>query len=840
MDFLNINETVQSVIRISKGVAREYGNASYAPAHLLFALMHKEVGLRSFVESLGKDADYLREWAEVRIEEYPKAAGAGEIMPDPKVSELFEQADNVRIKWGLLEINPLCLLAAIATPEAGFSTDELRSFPIREREIHDLFTSGMGNMKKSVSTQTDLPGIEAPLWTAGAGNLDKYCTDKTALAADKKVYPIVCRDRETRMMMEILGRMGKPNVLIIGDAGVGKTALVDGLACSIIEGTVPQYLKDMTIYELDTGTLIAGATYKGEIEERLKGIIKELSAHGNAILFIDEIHTLIDPKSGNSGAASILKPELAKGNITVIGVTTVDEYRKLIEPDHALNRRFEVLQVSEPDLASTVNMIQAALERYESYHGVGVDVDSLPECVALAKRYVKERRLPDAAIDLIDRTLSAVKMINQSGEKDIKGLAEQLAAIEAAEDQPEAERTEKLRLVNFTMKNRLSPILLGMLSDGQNEPESSDYGEWMDYILSVLDRLRELTKEKIGKITSHEVAAVVSSSTGIPIGKIESGEKEKLLNMEDILRRRVVGQDNALKVLTDAIVESRSGMNKPGQPIGSFFLLGPTGTGKTELAKTLAEALFNDEKAMIRFDMSEFKEEHSAALLLGAPPGYVGYEEGGQLTEKVRRHPYSIVLLDEIEKAHSDVFNMLLQVMDEGRLTDSLGRTVDFKNTIIIMTSNIGTRQLKEFGKGIGFTAQTGENEKEHANSVIRKALNKSFAPEFINRLDEIVTFDQLDIASLEKIIDIELAGLYKRIEGCGYHLLLDQEAKRFVAEKGYDVQFGARPLKRSIQNHLEDGLAELIINEEPQAGDTLHVYMNVQGDGVEVKVEKA
>lgn len=286
MDFLNINETVQSVIRISKGVAREYGNASYAPAHLLFALMHKEVGLRSFVESLGKDADYLREWAEVRIEEYPKAAGAGEIMPDPKVDELFEQADNVRIKWGLLEINPLCLLAAIATPEAGFSTDELRSFPIREREIHDLFTSGMGNMKKSVSTQNNLPGSEAPLWTAGAGNLDKYCTDKTALAADKKVYPIVCRDRETRMMMEILGRMGKPNVLIIGDAGVGKTALVDGLACSIIEGTVPQYLKDMTIYELDTGTLIAGATYKGEIEERLKGIIKELSAHGQC----DSLH----------------------------------------------------------------------------------------------------------------------------------------------------------------------------------------------------------------------------------------------------------------------------------------------------------------------------------------------------------------------------------------------------------------------------------------------------------------------------------------------------------------------------------------------------------------------
>ena len=816
MDFLNINETVQSVIRISKGVAREYGNASYAPAHLLFALMHKEVGLRSFVESLGKDADYLREWAEVRIEEYPKAAGAGEIMPDGKVNELFEQADNVRIKWGLLEINPLCLLAAIATPEAGFSTDELRSFPIREREIHDLFTSGMGNMKKSVSTQTDLPGSEAPLWTAGAGNLDKYCTDKTALAADKKVYPIVCREREPRMMMEILGRMGKPNVLIIGDAGVGKTALVDGLACSIIEGTVPQYLKDMTIYELDTGTLIAGATYKGEIEERLKGIIKELSAHGNAILFIDEIHTLIDPKSGNSGAASILKPELAKGNITVIGVTTVDEYRKLIEPDHALNRRFEVLQVSEPDLASTVNMIQAALERYESYHGVGVDVDSLPECVALAKRYVKERRLPDAAIDLIDRTLSAVKMINQSGEKDIKGLAEQLAAIEAAEDQPEAERTEKLRLVNFTMKNRLSPILLGMISDGQNEPESSDYGEWMDYILSVLDRLRELTKEKIGKITSHEVAAVVSSSTGIPIGKIESGEKEKLLNMEDILRRRVVGQDNALKVLTDAIVESRSGMNKPGQPIGSFFLLGPTGTGKTELAKALAEALFGNENSMIRVDMSEFMEPHSVAKLIGAPPGYVGYEEGGQLTEKIRRRPYSVILFDEVEKAHPDVMNMLLQILEDGRLTDAQGRTVNFKNTVIIMTSNVGAKLITEKNK-LGFAGGNVEENKNQEYEAIKKEvmgeLKKQFRPELINRIDDIIVFHKLEDEDIKKIIDIMLVQVQNRLSAQNIKIDIDQSVKDLIAKKGVDTNYGARPLRRAIQNMLEDKIAEAILD---------------------------
>ena len=823
MDFLNINETVQSVIRISKGVAREYSNASYAPPHLLFALMHKEIGLQSFVESLGKDTDYLREWAEVRIEDYPKVSGAGDVTPGPKVNELFEQADNVRIKWGLLEVNPLCLLAAIATPEAGFSADELRSFPIREREIHDLFMSGMGNVRKSVNMQTDPSGGEDPLWVAGTGNLDKYCTDKTALVADKKVFPIVCRDRETRMMMEILGRLGKPNVLIIGDAGVGKTAMVDGLACSIVEGTVPQYLKDMTVYELDTGTLIAGATYKGEIEERLKGIIKELAAHGNAILFIDEIHTLIDPKSGNNGAASILKPELAKGNITVIGVTTVDEYRKLIEPDHALNRRFEVLQVSEPDLVSTVNMIEAALERYENYHGVGVDVSSLPECVALAKRYVKERRLPDAAIDLIDRTLSAVKMINQSGEKDIKELATQLAAIEAAEDLPEAERAEKLRLLNFTMKNRLSPILLGMLSEGQNEPETATYAEWMDYMLGVLEQLRELTKEKITKITSHQIAAVVSSATGIPIGKIESGEKEKLLHMEDILRRRVVGQDNALKVLTDAIVESRSGMNKPGQPIGSFFLLGPTGTGKTELAKALAEALFNDEKAMIRFDMSEFKEEHSAALLYGAPPGYVGYEEGGLLVNKIRRQPYAVVLFDEIEKAHASVYDIFLQIMDEGKLHDRLGKEGDFSNSIVLFTSNVGSEWLaKQVNEG-----------KNPSTTDLMDVMGSYFRPEFLARLSEIVPFSPINETMLVRIFEIQLKGVIALLDKQHIELEITEKAKSLLATRGFTPKYGARQVAGTIRNYVRRPISKMLVSGTLIAGNTLVVDVADNGEVV-------
>lgn len=745
MDFLNINETVQGVIRISKSVAREYGNASYAPAHLLYALMHKEIGLRSFVESLGKDADYLREWAEVRIEEYPKEASAGDIVPGTQVHDLFEQADNIRLKWGLLEINPLCLLAAIATPGAGFTADELRSFPIREREIHDLFLSGTHTASKSAVPLSSVTMEDDPVWAAPAGNLDKYCLDKTALAAEKKIYSITCREHETRMMMEILGRLGKPNVLIIGDAGVGKTAMVDGLACSIAAGTVPQYLKEVAIFELDTGTLIAGATYKGEIEERLKGIIKELEAHGNAILFIDEIHTLIDPKSGNSGAASILKPELSKGNITVIGATTIDEYRKLIEPDHAFSRRFEVLQVAEPDKASAVNMIESALERYEIFHGIKVDTSILPECVELARRYVRERRLPDSAIDLIDRTLSSVKLANQTCEEG----------------------------------------------------------------------------REVGCITSRELVSVVSAFTGIPIGKIEAGEKEKLLHMEDLLRKRVVGQDNALKALTDAILESRSGMNKPGQPIGSFFLLGPTGTGKTELAKALAEALFNDEKAMIRFDMSEFKEEHSAALLYGAPPGYVGYEEGGLLVNKIRRQPYAVVLFDEIEKAHSSVYDIFLQIMDEGKLHDRLGKEGDFSNSIVLFTSNVGSEWL---------TKQINEGKKPSTTDIMDVMANY-FRPEFLARLSEIVPFAPINEDMLIRIFEIQMKGVVELLNKQGIRIELSDEAKKKLAFRGFTPKYGARQVAGTIRNYIRRPISKMIIGGSIADGDTLTVDVAENGD---------
>ncbi|NDV64644.1 ATP-dependent Clp protease ATP-binding subunit [Bacteroides sp. 224] len=810
MEFLNLNESVHNAIRIAKGIARDYCNPQYSPAHMLYALMHKEIGIESFISALGQDSAFIREWAEVRIEDMPKATSGGDITACEQMANVFEKADNIRLQWGALEINPICVFTALIVPETGFSADELKSFPLRERDIHDHFLSGVSTQTAAMHMPDDSGG-NMPLPKT---NLLKYCTNKTEAAAVGTVYPIVRRDNETRMMMEILGRHSKPNVLIIGDAGVGKTAMVDGLACSIVKGNVPRYLKDAVVYELDTGTLIAGATYKGEIEDRLKGIIKELETTPGAILFIDEIHVLIDPKQGNNGAASILKPELSKGLITVIGATTVDEYRKLIEPDHAFNRRFEVLQVSEPDKESTVSMIEAVLGRYIEYHGIKVDHDSLGDCVALAKRYIKERRLPDAAIDLLDRTMAAVKLINQTAKTDITEFSRELAAIEEKKEIAEEDRVEQLRLLSFSINSKLSPILLGLLN-AEGDPDNFNTAEqWINYLLGRLESLQKMTKEPIEKVTSHEVAAVISASTGIPIGKIESGEKEKLLNMEDTLRRRVVGQDGALKVLTDAIVESRSGMNKPGQPIGSFFLLGPTGTGKTELAKALAEALFNDEKSMIRLDMSEFKEEHSAALLLGAPPGYVGYEEGGVLVNKIRRQPYAVVLFDEIEKAHSSVYDIFLQIMDEGKLHDRLGKEGDFSNSIVLFTSNVGSEWLaKEITEG-----RTPDTTK------LMEIMAQYFRPEYLARLSEIVPFAPINEDMLIRIFDIQMRDVSALLDKQGIKIEVSEDAKKMLAHNGFNPKYGARQVAGTIRSQIRRPISKMLISGKVTAGNTIVV----------------
>lgn len=630
---------------------------------------------------------------------------------------------------------------------------------------------------------------------------------------------MVGREKEIERIAQILSRRKKNNPILIGEPGVGKSAIAEGLALRIVEKRVSRALFGKRIVSLDMTAVVAGTKYRGQFEERIRAILTEVKKHPDVILFIDEIHTIVGAGSaaGSMDAANMLKPALARGEIQCIGATTLDEYRKNIEKDGALERRFQKVLVEPTSPEETLQILRNIKDKYEEHHNVTYTDEALEACVRLTDRYVTDRYFPDKAIDAMDEAGSRIHLTHISVPQEIE---EQERLIEEAQQH----KNEAIRLQNFE--------LAASFRDRENQ-----YTEQ-------LERLKNEWKEKLKDnretVDAPQIEEVVSMISGVPVQRMAQAEGVRLKGMKQALLSKVIGQDKAVETLVRSIQRSRVGLKDPNKPIGTFLFLGPTGVGKTHLAKELAKNMFGTTDAIIRIDMSEYMEKFTVSRLIGAPPGYVGYEEGGQLTEKVRRHPYSIVLLDEIEKAHSDVFNMLLQVMDEGRLTDSLGRTVDFKNTIIIMTSNIGTRQLKEFGKGIGFTAQTGENEKEHANSVIRKALNKSFAPEFINRLDEIVTFDQLDIASLEKIIDIELAGLYKRIEGCGYHLLLDQEAKRFVAEKGYDVQFGARPLKRSIQNHLEDGLAELIINEEPQTGDTLHVYMNAQGDGVEMKVEKA
>ena len=776
---------------------------------------------KSILENYSQDISFSEEASKILTLSKLEAR----LMNDEKVDTphilLAIMRDNQNNAYKILEKNDVTyekIIDRLKQEEAPFDgldfNDDEEEEGIGRRGNADKNNDGFGSSANRQTTQTEQKQADG-----GTPYLDNYGIDLTKAAEGGKLDPVVGREKEIERIAQILSRRKKNNPILIGEPGVGKSAIAEGLALRIVEKRVSRALFSKRIISLDMTAVVAGTKYRGQFEERIRAILTEVKKHPDVILFIDEIHTIVGAGSaaGSMDAANMLKPALARGEIQCIGATTLDEYRKNIEKDGALERRFQKVLVEPTSPEETLQILRNIKDKYEEHHNVTYTDEALEACVRLTDRYVTDRYFPDKAIDAMDEAGSRIHLTHISVPQEIE---EQERLIEEAQQH----KNEAIRLQNFE--------LAASFRDRENQ-----YTEQ-------LERLKNEWKEKLKDnretVDAPQIEEVVSMISGVPVQRMAQAEGVRLKGMKQALLSKVIGQDKAVETLVRSIQRSRVGLKDPNKPIGTFLFLGPTGVGKTHLAKELAKNMFGTTDAIIRIDMSEYMEKFTVSRLVGAPPGYVGYEEGGQLTEKVRRHPYSIVLLDEIEKAHSDVFNMLLQVMDEGRLTDSLGRTVDFKNTIIIMTSNIGTRQLKEFGKGIGFTAQTGENEKEHANSVIRKALNKSFAPEFINRLDEIVTFDQLDIASLEKIIDIELAGLYKRIEGCGYHLLLDQKAKRFVAEKGYDVQFGARPLKRSIQNHLEDGLAELIINEEPQTGDTLHVYMNAQGDGVEMKVEKA
>ncbi len=813
MATLTLNESMKTAVEIAQSLAKEYHNEYFYPAHILRALIHKEVGLKSFLESMGKDPGYITEWAEVRMDEYPKSAKVKEnVTGDDGVKAVFEGADDIRVKLGLDYVSPICVLAAISKPGVAFRAEQLKSFPVKEKEILDLYFKEDGIQQAVKGNEA----IGAPPATGGA--LYKYCVERTALAKEGKTDPIIGRDKETRMMMEILCRRTKPNVIITGEAGVGKTALIDGFALDIINKKVPAQLADALIFELDLGALIAGASYKGEVEDRLKNIIKEVKQFPNAIIFIDEIHILLDTKGGSigGGAANLLKPELARGEITVIGATTNDEYRKFIEPDQAFTRRFEVLSVSEPDEVAAERMLNRLAPKFAEHHQLTIEKDAVRECVKLSKRYLKDRRLPDAAIDLLDRTMAAIKLMVDTNKQDLEILKSEFEQIKSNNSVTESDRFADYKWLNTVLRHKISPVLLGKLDDNVQPDKFETAEEFEKFLSENLDKLSTLADDKKGDVNKEDIASVISYKTGIPLGKIQAQEKDKLLNMDEYLKRRVVGQDYAVKAISASILESRSGLNKKGQPTGSFFFLGPTGTGKTELAKSLAEFLFNDEKAMIRFDMSEFKEEHSAALLYGAPPGYVGYEEGGMLVNKIRQKPYAVLLFDEIEKAHPSVFDTFLQILDEGQMHDRLGKEGDFSNAVIIFTSNIGSEWIAEqFGKG-----------EVPTSNKLMEIMTKYFRPEFLARLTEIVPFAPINENNIVRIFEIQMRSLLEALEKQSIGLNVSDDAKKFLALNGFTAKYGARQISGVIRNQLRRPISKYIISGELKKGNVVKVDM--------------
>lgn len=673
----------------------------------------------------------------------------------------------------------------------GFEDDEDDDLPPMSGSNNSTSSSSSASTtsKTTQKGNSDTPAI------------DKFGFDLTKAASEGKLDPVVGREVEIERLAQILSRRKKNNPVLIGEPGVGKSAIVEGLATRINERKVARVLFNKRIISLDMSSVVAGTKYRGQFEERMKSIINELRSNPDIIVFIDEIHTLVGAgnQAGQMDAANMMKPALARGELQCIGATTLDEYRKSIEKDGALERRFQKVLVEQTTPEETLAILHNIKDRYEEHHNVTYTEEALAACVRLAERYITDRSFPDKAIDVLDEVGSRVRIINICVPKEIEEKEAAIAELISKKENAVKSQNYELAASYRDRSKMMEEELKSMKEEWENSLE-----------------------EKRKKVQEEDVAHTVSMMTGIPVSKMASAEGIKMKGMRQELKGAVIAQDGAIDKLVSAIQRSRVGLKDPNRPIGTFMFLGPTGVGKTFLAKKLAEHMFGSSDALVRIDMSEYMEKFTVSRLVGAPPGYVGYEEGGMLTEKVRRKPYSIVLLDEIEKAHTDVFNILLQVMDDGRLTDSQGRTVDFRNTVIIMTSNVGTRQLKEFGRGVGFSAMAGKDDKEVSRSVIQKALNKQFSPEFLNRIDEIITFDQLELEAILKIINLELKGLYTRINDLGYNLEITDDAKKFIAEKGYDKQFGARPLRRAIQQYLEDGISEMIVEENVAPNDTI------------------
>ena len=832
---------VSEILSYSREEATRLACSWVGPEHLLMGILRDRANeVHALFERMHIDVQTVKEELEsiARTNEYGRPVNTRELVLNDKASNILKLAVLEARLQRTSTVDVRHLLLAILHDQVDNGAKKVLEDNNMNYEDALTYFQQMANQPQDGlgipdDTEDDDDGM--PLDNHGGGNgggtatqtrkpagktpvLDNFSTDLTKAASEGKLDPVVGREHEMQRVMEILCRRKKNNPILIGEPGVGKSAIVEGLAQLIVKHHTSPILFNKRLVSLDLTSVVAGTKYRGQFEERIKALIKELEESPDIIVFIDEVHTIIGAGStpGSMDAANILKPALARGTIQCIGATTLDEYRNSIEKDGALERRFQKVMVEPTNREETLQILENIKDRYEQHHHVNYTEDAIASCVKLTERYVTDRAFPDKAIDAMDEVGARVHLQH----------AQIPPEIVAKEKEIEELKTKKRNAVQ-----------------NQNYELAASYRDQQSQLQEELRQLNEAwsngTNEERETVTEKEVADVVSMMTGVPVQRMAEAEGARLRTMGDELKKAVIAQDAAIEKMVKAIQRNRVGLKDPNHPIGVFMFLGPTGVGKTYLAKKLAEYMFGSADDLIRIDMSEYTESFNVSRLVGAPPGYVGYEEGGQLTEKVRRHPYSIVLFDEIEKAHGNVFNLLLQVLDEGRLTDGNGRLIDFRNTVIIMTSNAGTRQLKEFGRGVGFNStgtlglSINESDKEHARSIIQKSLSKQFAPEFLNRLDEIITFDQLDMEAIKKIIDIELRGLVSRVENMGYHIEISDAAKEFVATKGYDVQFGARPLKRAIQNYIEDGLCERILGGEVKSGDTIKIGKNPDAEAL-------
>ncbi|HCC70190.1 MAG TPA: Clp protease ClpC [Bacteroidales bacterium] len=833
------SQKVKDVLTYSKEEAIRLGNSHISPEHILLGILRDGEGLAvDILVNQGVDLSMLKGSLErsIRVDN-PIKISENDILPLLKSTERILKLVHLEAKALKSDvIDTEHLLLAILKEENSFVTRFLSELNVdyqtvrqvaeaenpipradfpREDEDEDAgFAKGdQGKGQHGSSQHTAKSSSDTPV-------LDNFGIDLTKAAEETRLDPVVGRGREIERLAQILSRRKKNNPVLIGEPGVGKSAIAEGLALRIIQKKVSRVLFSKRVVTLDMASIVAGTKYRGQFEERMKAILNELAKNDNIILFIDEIHTIVGAggATGSLDAANMLKPALARGEIQCIGATTLDEYRQHIEKDGALERRFQKVMVEPTTIDETINILNNIKDRYEDHHNVFYTDEAIEACVKLTNRYITDRHLPDKAIDALDESGSRVHISNIVVPERILKLEEELD--DARKDKMNAVKNQNFeRAASFRDKEK---ELQDMIESEKKKWESD------------LAQNRET-------VDDEKVAEVVAMMTGVPVQRIAQTEGTRLLKMADELKKSLVGQENAIKKVVRAIQRNRAGLKDPNKPIGTFIFLGPTGVGKTYLAKVLAKFLFDSADNLIRVDMSEYMEKFAVSRLVGAPPGYVGYEEGGQLTEKVRRKPYSVVLLDEIEKAHPDIFHILLQLLDEGQLTDSLGRRVDFRNTIVIMTSNIGSRQLKDFGQGIGFDTQTKKAGKDgYVKSVIQKALHKTFAPEFLNRIDDVVIFESLSRESIHAIIDIELKGLFERILSLGYKIELTDEAKEFIADKGFDSQYGARPLKRAIQKYLEDPMAGMIIESGVEAGDTLKVIKDEKDEDIKIKLKKA